>query len=201
MLSLSLLRGIGPILRSLPLTLSFSHREKGRLDSARSVQHRSLSQGERDRVRGNALIQTLILALFVASFAAGSARAESNLVPHPPKGRGEHCVADTDTMRRYHMTMMKHQRDDTVHEGVRGGKFSIGQCVGCHAVKGEDGQPVSYESPKHFCRSCHDYAAVSIDCFECHSSKPGAKSPSAAAEPPAGMPSNALASYTQGSHP
>ena len=80
------------------------------------------------------------------------------------------------------MTMMKHQRDDTVHEGVRGGKFSIGECVGCHAVKGDDGQPVSYESPKHFCRSCHDYAAVSIDCFECHSSRPGAKSPSAAAD-------------------
>ena len=152
-------------------------------------------------MRGATLIRTLILALFVASFAAGSARAESNLVPHPPKGRGEHCVADTDYMRRYHMTMMKHQRDDTVHEGVRGGKFSIGECVGCHAVKGEDGKPVSYESPKHFCRSCHDYAAVSIDCFECHASRPGLKSPSAAAEPPAGMPSNALASYTQGSHP
>jgi hypothetical protein len=24
----------------------------------------------------------------------------------------------------------------------------------------------------HFCQSCHNYAAVKIDCFECHSSKP-----------------------------
>ncbi len=136
----------------------------------------------------------------LAAFTGSAARAESNLLPHPPKGRGEHCVAETDYMRRYHMMMMKHQRDETVHEGVRGGKFSIGECVGCHAVKGEDGQPVSYESPKHFCRSCHDYAAVSIDCFECHASRPGSKSPSASAEPGT-APTTALASYLEGSHP
>ena len=152
-------------------------------------------------MRGNALILALIAVFFATALIGSSARAESNLLPHPPKARGEHCVADTDYMRRYHMMMLKHQRDETVHEGVRGGKYSIGGCVGCHAVKGEDGKPVSYDSPQHFCRSCHDYAAVSIDCFECHSSKPGAKSPLAAAEPPAGMPTNALASYTQGSHP
>ena len=151
-------------------------------------------------MRGVTLVQSAILALFLAAFAGSAARAENNLLPHPPKGRGEHCVADTDYMRRYHMTMMKHQRDDTVHEGVRGGKFSIGECIGCHAVKGDDGQPVSYESPKHFCRSCHDYAAVSIDCFECHASRPGSKSPAAAAEP-AAAPSTALASYLQGSRP
>ena len=205
MLSLSLLKGIGHELRSLPLTLSLSH--KGELtrvctsDHGLSLSVRPLSHGERDRVRGIPSFWRSSRRSSPSALFGNSVRAESNLVPHPPKGRGEHCVADTDYMRRYHMTMMKHQRDDTVHEGVRGGKFSIGECVGCHAVKGDDGQPVSYESPKHFCRSCHDYAAVSIDCFECHSSKPGAKSPSAAAEPPAGMPSNALASYTQGSHP
>ena len=41
--------------RVTPLILSFSPWEKGRLNSARSVQHRPLSHGERDRVRGNAL--------------------------------------------------------------------------------------------------------------------------------------------------
>ena len=70
------------------------------------------------------------------------------------------------------MTMLKHQRDDTVHEGERDGDFSIKACVTCHAVNGADGQPVGYSDPKHFCRSCHAYASVSIDCFECHESKP-----------------------------
>ena len=53
-------------------------------------------------------------------------------------------------MRRYHMTMLKHQRDETVHEGVRDGDFSIKACVACHAVKGADGQPVSYARPEAF---------------------------------------------------
>ncbi len=103
-------------------------------------------------------------------------------------------------MRRYHMTMLKHQRDETVHEGVRGKDFSIAGCVDCHAVKGADGQPVSYESPKHFCRSCHEYAAVSIDCFECHASRPGSK-PEAAQAKPGTAGSTALANYLQESHP
>jgi len=42
-------------------------------------------------------------------------------VPQPdiPRGRGESCVADTDFMRRNHMTMLNHQRDETVLKGVR----------------------------------------------------------------------------------
>jgi hypothetical protein len=129
----------------------------------------SVSHEERAGVRGgNFAIGSLAVLM---AFAASKAIAE-DLVPHPPKGGGEHCVADTDFMRRNHMAMMKHQRDETVHEGVRGKVFSIAACVNCHAVKGADGVPVSYENPAHFCRGCHDYAAVSIDCFECHSSRP-----------------------------
>ncbi len=151
-------------------------------------------------MRGYDLSLALLAAFVFFALAGSPASAESNLVPHPPKARGEHCVADTGYMRRYHMIMLKHERDETVHEGVRGGKFSIKECVDCHAVKGADGQPVSYENPQHFCRSCHDYAAVSIDCFECHASRPGEKSKSSAALPDTGS-TTALASYGQGSHP
>jgi len=79
--------------------------------------------------------------------------------------RGEACVAPTPEMRRNHMKMLLHQRDLTVHEGLRDPRFSLKNCVDCHAsratgsVLGKDG----------FCSSCHEYAAVSIDCFECHS--------------------------------
>ena len=133
-------------------------------------------------MRGVTFVLCLMVALFLVIFAASYANAHEGIVPHPPKGKGEHCVRDTDFMRRYHMLMLKHQRDETVHEGVRGNDFSLKGCIDCHAVKGADGQPVSYESPKHFCRSCHDYAAVSLDCFECHASQPGAKPQSGQAE-------------------
>ena len=100
------------------------------------------------------------------------------IVPKVPRGKGDKCVADTDFMRRNHMNVLLHQRDDTVHEGIRTKRFSLKGCIDCHAVEGDDGKPVSIASPKHFCRTCHDYAAVKIDCFECHASRPepGAKS-------------------------
>ena len=75
-------------------------------------------------------------------------------------------------MRRNHMNMMFDHRTQAVHEGVRTEKFSLAGCVSCHAVNGSDNKPVAYASDKHFCRSCHAYAAVSIDCFECHESTP-----------------------------
>jgi predicted CXXCH cytochrome family protein len=135
-----------------------------------------------------AAVITLLLALATASAFA------QTLVPQPPKGKGEHCVAPTDVMRRNHMTMMKHQRDETMHEGVRGKPFSLSGCVDCHAVRGADGQPVTYASSQHFCRSCHDFAAVSIDCFECHASRPGdGKAKSAEVAKPTGLAAVAAA--------
>ncbi len=104
-------------------------------------------------------------------------------IPEPAKGRGEACVADTELMRRDHMNMLTHQRDDTVHDGIRTETFSLKGCIDCHAVDGPDARPVDISSPQHFCRTCHDYAAVKVDCFQCHASKPGEADKTAAAAP------------------
>ncbi len=125
----------------------------------------------------------LLLAAFSAPGLAedGAGRTPT---PHPPKGKGEHCVADTAFMRRYHMNMMINHRKEALHEGVRAPQYSLAGCVSCHAVNGADGKPVSYASPEHFCRSCHSYAAVSVDCFECHASRPEAPQKAANADAP-----------------
>jgi hypothetical protein len=83
-------------------------------------------------------------------------------------GRGGQCVDDPKFMRVNHMKMIRHQRDETVREGIRGGKYSLAQCVDCHASK-KDGSVLGDNT--HFCQGCHEYAAVRIDCFECHSSR------------------------------
>jgi len=69
--------------------------------------------------------------------------------------------------------LLLHQRDETVHKGIRTKKHSLKECFTCHVVKDKDNKPLTVSSPKHFCRECHDYAAVSIDCFQCHTSIPG----------------------------
>lgn len=121
----------------------------------------------------------IVLVLFsLARLAAVSAAEEekgtTSRVPVPDiaEGRGEFCVEDTEFMRRNHMRLLMHQRDDTMLEGIRGGKHSLKECIDCHAVEGPDAIAVTVSSPKHFCRSCHDYAAVQIDCFDCHASRP-----------------------------
>ena len=90
------------------------------------------------------------------------------------KARGGECVADPSFMRRNHMKLLKHQRDDTLRAGVRDAKYSLKACVECHASR--NSHSVTADG-SNFCQSCHVYAAVSIDCFECHANKPGAKAP------------------------
>ena len=92
--------------------------------------------------------------------------------PDVPKGKGDQCVEDTEFMRANHMELLLHQRDETMHRGIRTKKHSLKECMECHVVTDANNQPVSAASPKHFCRVCHDYASVSIDCFQCHASKP-----------------------------
>jgi predicted CXXCH cytochrome family protein len=118
----------------------------------------------------------VIVLTVVALFCLVGMTVALSDVPRPdiPRGQGESCVANTDFMRRNHMTMLEHQRDDTMLKGVRGDPYSLKDCVSCHAVDGADGTPVTVSSPEHFCRLCHDYAAVNIDCFQCHASRPDA---------------------------
>ena len=120
-----------------------------------------------------AVLLVSMACLAVNTHAADESNTASG-VPMPviPLGMGESCVEDTDFMRRNHMDMLKHQRDETMLEGIRGKPYSLRDCLDCHVVRGPDAVPVTVSSPQHFCRSCHDYAAVSIDCFQCHASRP-----------------------------
>ncbi len=106
--------------------------------------------------------------LLILLLAAAPAWADS----HAPKldiGQGGQCVEDPTYMRSNHMKLIVHQRDETVRKGIRGSKYELSNCVSCHASK------VNHSvlgSKENFCQGCHVYAAVKIDCFECHSSKP-----------------------------
>ena len=107
----------------------------------------------------------LLLACLAAPVWAG------DLMPAIPAATGDPHPEGNDYMRRNHMEMMKHDRDLTLRQGDRDIGASLGQCFDCHAVE-VVGEPVGYDNEQHFCRTCHDYAAVKVDCFMCHTSKP-----------------------------
>ena len=95
-------------------------------------------------------------------------------IPRPefPRGKGASCVEPNDVMRRDHFRFLLHQRDDTVHLGIRSRKYSLTGCIDCHTTQKEDGQYVPINAEGQFCQSCHAYAAVKIDCFSCHATVP-----------------------------
>lgn len=120
-------------------------------------------------------LASIFLSLLLLG-AAGGATAADKLVavagPNGPQldiGKGGKCVEDPKFMRSNHYKLIEHQRNLTVREGIRGSKYSLANCVECHASK------VNHSvlgTNRNFCQGCHAYAAVKIDCFECHSNKP-----------------------------
>lgn len=118
-----------------------------------------------------ARVAVLSLLLAGAAVAAGEATRTPQPVIEPARP-GSQCVADPATMRRTHMDLLKHQRDDTVRGGIRGAKASLKACVECHA-NARTGSVAA--GPTGFCVSCHSYAAVEIDCFGCHTPKAPAR--------------------------
>jgi len=120
----------------------------------------------------------LVLALVVMAglsgmFDAPADEGEAEGVPMPviTPAQGDSCVDDPEFLRRYHMTVLKREHDKAQLTGLPGEKYSLRECVTCHAVRDSDGSFVTADSPQHFCRTCHDYAAVEIDCFDCHRSR------------------------------
>ncbi|SDJ25748.1 hypothetical protein [Aliiruegeria lutimaris] len=114
----------------------------------------------------------VFLGLLLALAAPVSAQDFAGLGPEIPKATGDPHPEGNRVMRRRHMEMMRHDRDMTMHDGEREIDASISECFECHSVKDEAGGYVTYESEKHFCRACHDFVAVKVDCFMCHRSTP-----------------------------
>ncbi|ROR32168.1 sulfur reduction protein DsrJ [Inmirania thermothiophila] len=124
-----------------------------------------------------------LLAALLTGLAALAASTAARAVPLPEivaPAVGPRCVLPAEQMRREHMELLRHQRARTVRQGIRGERFSLRLCIACHAGRDERGQPVSVAAPGQFCESCHRYAAVRIDCFQCHSGRPDPEAEAAA---------------------
>jgi [DsrC]-trisulfide reductase subunit J len=117
-----------------------------------------------------ALALALVAVAFSGALYAGAGGKEGGRTPVPVTTieKGDKCVRDTDWMRRNHMTLLKHQRDETMHKGIRGTDGALRGCIDCHASKKTGSVTGSDES---FCQGCHQYAAVNLDCWECHNPK------------------------------
>ena len=114
----------------------------------------------------------VVMTAAALAWAGSETQSKSSGVPKPvitKAVKGEQCVEPTEYMRRNHMDVLDGHRDKTVHEGIRTKKYSLKECINCHASEKTGSVAAAKDD---FCVSCHSYASVKIDCFECHSTKP-----------------------------
>ena len=115
-------------------------------------------------------LATLLILLLVAMPALADKNWKQN--GNSKATKLESCVAPTQEMRRNHMKMVKHQRDITVHQGIRKTDDSLAGCIDCHVNYDDNGHAVPVNAPEQFCAGCHEYVAASLDCFSCHATVP-----------------------------
>jgi hypothetical protein len=135
-----------------------------------------------ERIRGvamNRMRQSLLYGVLVGvtMLFSMSVCAEEGWTPRPTivQAQGERCVEPTEVMRERHFEFIEHHRDETMHQGIRTTKYSLTGCIKCHATRDKKGKYLPVNAQGQFCNSCHTYAAVSIDCFSCHATKPPAE--------------------------
>ena len=129
---------------------------------------------------------TIIACAAALGFAARAASPTAAMTTQAPPPVATQCIAPPDQIRRTHPDLLKHQRDLTVRQGIRGEPASLKACIGCHAAPEYrevtralterlqhagaviDPSRFSDDQGAAFCQTCHAYAAVKLDCFECH---------------------------------
>ncbi len=128
---------------------------------------------------GVAPLVPLVLRFLGLSFLglswAGAAQASGVgdfVVESSRAAKLNNCVEPTEYMRRYHMEVIRHQRDTTVYGGIRSTKHSLAGCVDCHVGYDAQHEPVAINAKRQFCKRCHNYAAVTLNCFDCHATLP-----------------------------
>jgi hypothetical protein len=119
---------------------------------------------------GSGLLLSVCLGLFAGLF--GMSHAGQGIEGTARADQLDACVQPTDFMRRSHFELIKHQRDITVHQGIRKTDNSLAGCVDCHVRRDAEGKHVAVDAPGEFCAACHQYTATTLDCFTCHATKP-----------------------------
>lgn len=105
------------------------------------------------------------------------------------QARGDQCVEPTDVMRREHMHLLMHERDQAKRLGIRNPEHSFVGCIDCHVAPSAS----KNEPAGHFCLACHTFNAVKMDCFQCHLDRP--------ATALSGVTGNGLTAFGSGTDP
>ncbi len=128
----------------------------------------------RSLLRSKFLLIGLLVNIAICSILVTVFADERPDVPPPKSKYNEEtiCVEPVEVMRKRHFDFILDHRDRTVVEGIRTTQYSLNACIDCHITTNAKGEYARYSEESHFCASCHQFAAVTIDCFQCHADRP-----------------------------
>lgn len=118
------------------------------------------------------LVIFVILATIPFWYNRGKAAPGPELILTEKAQAAKTCIRDTEWMRGEHMQLLDVWRHNVVRNAERtyvnekGEKFNMSlsnTCLDCHSNKAE------------FCDRCHDWAAVTPYCWDCHIENPKEK--------------------------
>ncbi len=118
---------------------------------------------------------------FLVVFIGFAFMSIANAYENPLTGNSEAAKSskqyheNVSVIRKMHPEFLNHKRDKTLRQGVRTEENSLKGCVNCHANKDETTNEYhSVNDKDQFCSDCHQQVSVSVDCFSCHRTTPGA---------------------------
>jgi hypothetical protein len=121
---------------------------------------------------GLAVLLIGVIAGLGFAVAGGDEKAVVGVEGSAKADKLDACVAPTEFMRKNHFELIMHQRDITVHQGIRKTDNALAGCVECHVRSDHAGNHVPIDAPGEFCAACHEYTGATLDCFTCHATVP-----------------------------
>jgi hypothetical protein len=122
---------------------------------------------------GGKILIGLVIFVVLVTFPFWFNHGKAAPAPEPKlteKAKAEKaCIQPKNTMKSAHMQILNDWRNnvvrnaDRIYETAEGKRFEMSlsnTCLDCHSNKTD------------FCDRCHDYAAVTPYCWDCHIDKP-----------------------------
>ena len=120
----------------------------------------------------SALTVSMLLFAFTALSACDNAQAPKLMKAVKQFDTDKELQAHISHIRKDHMDLLRHKRDETMIRGIRTKENSLKGCIDCHVPAQHNGKVLRHEDPEHFCATCHNYVAADPDCFQCHVDHP-----------------------------
>jgi len=111
----------------------------------------------------------VVVALF--PFWGSWVSAGSGDPPELEKPGGDACVMETEFMRESHMDLLNQWRDEVVRDGERFFTAAEGYTLPAGMEREEKSLSLTCldcHSKAQFCDRCHDYSAITPNCWSCH---------------------------------